>query len=287
MKCKLCGNSLLINQKDIISKTIPNIPKDMHFFIIDPSSIKKSISFYLSYIVDTASYSDDFSIFKEFNYQVTVKLECQCVHCNQIEISSISINLTEKLHDFINHKIEDYLNSLSTITLGYGLFSEIFGDWTSVDEKTVINLIPDDLSLRKELNKLNNINEMLPLFAKGRERFGGHGGFDFEPIEWLLHIIAEELINYLIGYIVIHGIEAGGKKIKEFFHGAKMKQIIKKKIKSNDRTWEEVSLDDFEQYLKFPRKFEGSKEDLIEQVIHIKMEEIQARIIEKIKIKKK
>ena len=141
--------------------------------------------------------------------------------------------------------------------------------------------------IKNEINNLLVINDFLPLPVKGRERFGGHGGFDFEPIEWLLTIITEQLVSYLIGYIAINGIEKGAKKIKEFIHGVKVKQIIKRKIKEHDETWNDISLDEFEKYISFPKKFNGNKEELIEKIVEIKCMEYIERIKSNIKNKEK
>lgn len=264
-----------------------DLPPEFIFYLNSDDSLKDNLLLYFTSLLCRIYEIEDLDIFKKYNYSISIKSNYQCRDCKTLEESETKLNITEQFHEYLNIYIEFMLNRISSENLGYGLFDNIFGDWTDIDESIVVSLLPDDSIKKQELKKLLYVNSCLPLSAKGRDRFGGHGGFDYTPLEWFLSLLMSEIISYIIGIFVVYGINKGLGKIKDFIKGVKLKQIIRKKIKEKSQSWEDISLDEFEKYITFPKKFKGDKEEIIEEILKIKIQEYQERIISNIKNKKK
>ncbi len=285
MKCIMCNSDLVRHEASIKNIVKEKFPKQYLFYRNESIALYDDINAYFNSLILDSYSEKSLKPFSLYDYNIEISSNINCLECGINEFSTLNICLTEMFHNYLNTRIEYLFNKISIQNLGYGIFNDIFGDYTDLNEKILIDLVPDTNNIKNEITKLLEINDFLPLPVKGRERFGGHGGFDFEPLEWLLTIITEQLVSYIIGYIAINGIEKGAKKIKEFIHGVKVKQIIRRKIKEHDETWNEISLDEFEKYISFPKKFNGNKDELIEKIVEKKCMEYIERI--KINIKNK
>jgi hypothetical protein len=266
MKCEKCHKPIRLDKEyrvNICDKFILILEKPNYY----ETNPKVYVLFekMISYIKQNENLDLICNSFTQITGEVVVKCEF-CGFDNKIDSLNFAyafFNYVCSYIDFIfdniitkytNKKVEDF-----SIKVNESNFDTLFD-----------NLPNNFESDRQLLEKLYYIKYNLPII-------GGSGGP--ELLEWLLDEFKLSIFSIILSLIITGGIE----KINELVKKIKIKTAIKKIIKSEEKYWKNISVEDIIKYISIPKDFNGSKEELIEQILKAKFEEYKNEIIEKLR----
>ncbi|MBC6713773.1 hypothetical protein [Treponema sp. Marseille-Q3903] len=180
-------------------------------------------------------------------------------------------DISNGFYIYISKQIKTILNSLSIKNLGISM-DEVYQTY-SFDREYLINHLPFKYKKEKRLIlKMEKLQEELPYT-------GGKGG-DFNLIEWLV----ENAVTALYTTLVVSLLTFPTKKIlTSAKQSLKVRKRIRTYIQDNQTDFSDISMEDIKTYFHVPRNFNGSKEDLIEDIIYKKAEHVKKELIEKLR----
>jgi len=267
MKCESCNKLLNFRkeyQENILDKYLLVFEKNS-YHELDPK-IYVLFENLITYIKE----NDNLDIFIELNNRIDDEILITCEDCGFINKINYTLIIAKEFYSYINRYIDFIYDNIIT-----KLTNKKYNDFSIYLDENNYSILFENLPGYYEndkylLKKLYYIRNIIP----GIER-GGNGQ---QIIEWIF----EQLKIQVFGIIITLLITGSITKIKELVKSIKIKKEIKKRIKKGNKYWKDINLDDIRKYITIPKNFQGSKEELIEQILELKFEEYKNDILEKL-----
>jgi len=211
--------------------------------------------------------------FRNFEYYIhDYDMGFACPECGFRNSRDYILWIPDAFFCFIEDYIEFEIDNLLLKHIG-ATSAEVGVDTLDQGQlRAFLDELPDQYARTRDLIlRLDSVKQVLPIL-------GGRGG-GIEIIEAIVDSLSAEIVGALVSLSVASGVRA----TRDLLKSVSIRKRIKAKIRNESSHWDDISFDALARYLEAPSDYAGSKEELIEKILELKLKSYKGVLVEKLR----